>query len=338
MFNLKKITQLNWTKVASIGLVLGIIVSSILKNLTPNPATNLDPNQDQIEQRTIAFNYDGTQSSFENITYTGQPYSNPKQLGVYQVKSQKTIFEKVLKSAINKYQFELVSEFDQHQVYENPEYKLSANKLTEVITVYSDEPPAQKTNLDVQSATNTAQEILLALLPEQVAGSLQPLLKEAKYLQGEHHLEEVGLSSANIVHIPFAYTLEEYPVYFNDEIQPPISMMIDSNNTMIKTTVQLHDVDFSLAQTEKILSVIETVKNINDNYQGVFIEYTKDTPMPPKLNNISKGELREAQLEYRLNSETKTVTPYYRFSGLFEDGEGSAFKGILLTPATYNSL
>lgn len=309
----------SWITILGIILAVLLIISAILRVITPDTTPVQSPNWAQT-------NLNQTSSNFNQISFVGEEISVPENLNIYQARTtditQRTSTNLRLNFDAEPTQAPNVWRGTEYSVsvYED-EGKINVNS-TEIYQKDYGRPTQNQAKRDAQTFYD---KYLISL-------GLNRVDDNVRYLTRGENLAVVGENEAEIIMVPFGHQLEGFPVLYGNSLYQPVEIFVDGDGVK-KVSIFTQVVNFVENGSRKSLSVNEAVDKINNENLGSIISVGYTTPYNYSLENIASGELESAVLEYRTDSESGAVLPYYRFSGVLTDGDGYEFEGEIITPA-----
>ncbi len=312
-------SRTHWKVTLIFLIVLILLITGLIRVLTPPIANPV------IESPLIKTNFDDTTSDLSKITYTGNKLTPPEK-----IKIVKTTPGSNLATVGNTIITNLNLSKTEEGVWENDEWTLL---YIEIPGFYELIRKNQTNTLKIVSKTESiqvAQNFVSTTLQVQ---NLSYVDQYVEFFAGTEELEPTNEFKANIMRIPFSYTVDGYPVYVERQGALPITTMINSNNQVIKVTIRELPFTFSSIQEATPISVDQAVKNMNSKNVGSILSASnRGLATPDLVGNIS-GNLKSVIFEYRYDGASQAIYPFYRFFGSLKEANGESFNAELITPA-----
>jgi hypothetical protein len=324
--------KLAWYHYLIILAAVVLIISSIIRVLTPTP-TITNPNLSQS-------NYDNTTSIFSGARFVGQPIAIPKELGAYSLTQNKTQ-DSLLQQIITKYNLKQNPDYPQYwngQKYslfhdeERNRFLLSKNQDPNSVFVQNQNSnETQITPINTERATQEAISFL------ETNFSLQNLEANGDNIifgQATTQFYEIEEKDADLAIIPISYKLEGFPVLLNKSSNHPFEVTIDSKMEIFKVELAAFYPTFEKIGRGSTISIESAVQAINSNSGRASLVYAQsDTIDFFSTERFSSIILNKVRLEYRTDSTSETVLPFYRFVGVGRDKNNKSVELEIITPA-----
>jgi len=202
-------------------------------------------------------------------------------------------------------------------------YQLDSNQKPEFFT--GNKNPS--VNESIQSATQFLEK--LGILSNY---STSP--QDTKFfLFGTSHIEPIDQRGGNLVEINFTPKLNSLPIYKDSFYHPAVSILVGQNNTVVKA--QISPLNISVSEPIRdyyLLNKDELLINLN-SFPPQIIEAPINILISYKLEKYPEITINETSLEYRYNSVSKKLTPYYRLVGTFITNDKQKHSATFITPA-----
>lgn len=308
----------------SVVLILALISSIILRMITPQTIIVPEPVSENLTQNIV-----GGTTSFSNISFSGTtPNFSARALVLKKIQdTSPQLLEQEIVTKLNLKKSTLAANYwqndqDQSLTYDrfNQAYFLIISPITEITN-----PKLSQTELIAN-----AQSYLLELLSLE----LSPLTNQITYyLQPEEHPEETTYEQATAVKIPFAQTVDGIPLMFEGRAEVPFFVTLDMAGNVSTVSFTPNVITFQTLGEKNLISTDQAIDNINTKNQGTIISAGVETTIDIKLEDIVGGGLTSVSLEYRADSTTGYVLPYYRFAGTVYSADNNKYLVELITPA-----
>lgn len=313
-----------WLQWLGLGMVSFVLISSILRALTP--PIEILPTPD-----IITTNKDGSVSQLNNIEYTGPTTNFPQELRVAQSSPQEEFEEYILDQLTKKYS--LVERKNSPNYWIGPEYSLSKNKTENKYTLTLNSSAEKQTgSLSEEAVLQTAQKSINSLFPKM---ALTPVPHKSVLVQnlveGDHD-PLLEYSEAKIVVVPFTYMIDGYPVFYKNQDSFPFALAINTSYEIQKLEFNNFFIQLKTGNTLPLIPIETALENINNNQASIiyavdreYQDFSKDT--------VTSGKMTSVSLEYRLDETTNIAYPFYRFIGTLTNKNGTVLEAEIITPA-----
>jgi len=298
-----------------------IVLSAVLAIMTPK----------KIEVPETDFtttNKDGTSSQFEDIKFIGYSFEIPSELPIATIEDSELTPAHVEKQLIK--DFQLTPLENAANVMNGPKYSLTKDRRNGNYIFAKNEVPDEVKIVDLEQTLEVAQNFLEEYFPNL---ELTPLTLKTKYYKAGFHLVETTEDAAEVVEIPFTYSINNYPVMHAHEEEFPFKIMVYSDYQIQKVSFQPLFIKLNINQKAETISVYEAVDNINNNNKASIIAAYQDEFGELSMNNIQSGDLKSVVIEYRVDKELGIAYPFYRFKGKLKNKENIQLRAEVITPA-----
>jgi hypothetical protein len=308
-------------------VVIGVIVLAVgylFRWLTPDAAP---------AQPLSQSNYDNSQSTFENMVFTGTAPAIPSKLPVATATEVKRVNQEVELTLISKHRLQGFEKYT--GIWIGPEYNLTRTSSPELYVLTKkavEDATALESGISTEQAVRSATNYVSEVFKNEKFVSFPDRIRYFEI--GDHPHPEITESeeNANTIEISFGYKYGPYPVFFDKDYTFPVTIIVNSEYEIQKMTFQPYFMQFQEGQNFSTVTIQQALGNIMDG-KGALIKSTYDGHGNPLLSDITKGSLSTVYVEYRVDSDSKTLLPYYRFTGQLENNEGITFYGEVVTPA-----
>ena len=301
--------------------VVALLVAAVLRVITPQE-------EKIISSQFVTENYDGSQSSFKKVVFSGIPVILPEQLNIYSAINSPGLADQLALVLINEYQmvadpeipnywlgekFSLTkSNYDQNYVL-NGVHEQNENDLpiilTEAISVchnfYS------KYNIDAP------------LVPREDA---------ITYLNNSHEQGFVSPNEATYLHIPLTYELDGYPVFYQNKNSYPFFCRVDNFYELKRASFKDFFQEFQLVGQLKPVSIDQAVNNIKKGEASVISAQSQIAPIID-LDWIEEADLYRVEIDYRYDEKLRIAYPFYKFKAKLTNSGGINIEATIITPA-----
>ncbi len=313
---------LRWWVILLIVASIGILISAVIYALTPNT--------DQLPQP--GFTQETTQepeTKFEQLSYTGPQVSFAKEVIVYKVKEVSFSEGEIKQRLLETYNLEPYKSVN--DVWVGPDYSLHKPEGKAEFNLSLRSFVGNQTKIKTLAAINTAKNEVSKIFPD---SNLAPIEDKIEHLRGTYHLSPSSKENAEWIKIPFSYLIEDqYPVYYQKELRPVAEVFVGPKYEIRKLSIYAPFLYFEEYIQKNSISINQAVDNINQNKQTVIINALTSEHGTLDLDKIRSGELREADLEYRLDQNSGLLYPFYRFKGQLISQEGDKVFAQIITSA-----
>lgn len=296
-----------------------IIAATILRLLTP-------PKKELNKTEFMSTNKLGNQSQLKNISFTGTTPTIPQKFSLAQAQKETNLpdFETELTQKL-KLQLSPNSMTD----WVNDDYSLSKDDFNHLYILSKNDLQLSQNPIDQDQAMQAAQDFLKNNLTQ---FNLTVVKDAMQNLTGEIHYQETTADHAQLLLIPFAYQIDNYPVFYQHQEGYPIEIIVTNQYQVQKLIFQPLFLNFTVIDQLDSIPIEEAIKNINQNIASIIYteqQYHGDLA----IEEISSGELASVSLEYRYDEASSLVYPFYRFKGQIINKAGQKIIAEIITPA-----
>ena len=311
-----------WVLGLLIFIAVGLVVTIILRLLTPaQPIVS--------KTEFITENQAGGSSEFSNLRFTGTFTTAVTQLPPASIQPSQTTLDYVQSQLIQDYQ--LTQVVGLAGLWRGETHVLSYNDGADEYIFYPLFTPEEIILPDTNRAIEVAETFVQQTFPNLQLVSQRSAVK---YFGGLLELEATTRDKAVALEVPFAYTIENVPVYLGHASTAPITIMINSQYEIQKVTFQPNFIDLvPSTQKLRLIDLGQVLDNINSRNEASIIAAHSDTGEFFTLEEITSGELTDVQLEYRADFTTGLAYPFYRFSGELNTTDGYTIQAEIIAPA-----
>lgn len=324
--NLRVFARKNWLLLTLVGVGLLALLGFALRYTAQRlqTATPSLTNQGNVNQ---------TKTNYSNLTFTGDAPRIPEKMWVARVERFDQPDDQSLVTAlVKKYELQpsphvagiwngpsYSLEFDQSK----NEYRLSKN-LTAATGKAKTISPAS-----VNRLVSTAARAVKEIFPET---SYVPFPQQVEYLIADGLYEPSPIETATHIRVPFGLSYFEVPVLLNFSRSFPMTVALDAEGEITTLVAQPFSADFQPESQHFSLSVQEAIQQIQQGNASIIDSYSEQT-ITPDLKQIVRGEFSAAALEYRIDTKTNLLVPYYHFTGTLVNFDNDIFSAEVITPA-----
>lgn len=177
------------------------------------------------------------------------------------------------------------------------------------------------TPLNMEKTIEVASNFVLSNLK---ISNLKPQLSSIRIINygQEEYYEKDNFTSGSLYIIPFMQSIGDYDLISNNDYADAIEVWVGPEHQIVKAVI--NDVipsykELAVAKTisgEEIISAVEFG-------QGTIIFLDDASIGVPDVKKVTNIDLKEAKIEYRSYGSTEYIYPYLKFSGraLMEDGK-----------------
>ncbi|HAV15509.1 MAG TPA: hypothetical protein DCX25_04225 [Candidatus Pacebacteria bacterium] len=210
-------------------------------------------------------------------------------------------------------------------VWTNPstQEEISYSKVSRSVEYSRQGGSPSKTTFQLeQTFTNSIQnaEILLASLGFNTE-HLLPDRKNTLFFLETHDLEKADRIVANLASIPFIFSLNEYPVFFESTIAPTALAFVRSDGTIAKLKFSIVPPQPTQDKNITPLSMNQALENLRGG-KGTVVSSAIVGGNVLSLSALTEAVFDSVHIEYRFTSSDQTYIPYYRFGGTAKNAQG----------------
>lgn len=306
-----------------VGIVILLLVISLILRVISPPIIPIE--QSPTFTQSNIYNQ---QTTFNNIAFSGKAIEVPPQMTVGQAVSSTSTEATFLKSLEIGFQLEKLTQ--PANIWRGPDYSLS--KIP-VINRYTMSQRVGNTPATSIVNSEKAQATALALLQQYAPSSKIELVQShLTYLTNELDSEEASPDKATLLFLPYTYLIDGLPVFYQNQQEFPFEFMIDGNNTIIKFAFYPFFIQITPLQKQNTITIEQAIKNINAG-QGSLVRAEIADPAASDISQITSADLKTVTLEYRADTQSGYVYPFFRFSGDAKNKTGGLVTVEIITPA-----
>lgn len=328
---MKQKSHFKWIYLLLIFACLGIIVTAIIKVVTPQEDVVVESdfvNQSLTKQKT----------NFDNLSLRETNLSNnnpPQKLTVYKIqtnnKSPKQLANEVKQKLISKYK---LNQQKDSSLWIGTEYYLSYTAQNLQYSLSKQVTPDLTKTIDQNQAISVCNDFIQEVFPVQ-AQNFKPIENQVRFYKGKVQYQPATESQANWVKIPYSLSQTSYSLYLKNSAQLPISCLVNNSLQIHKFIFQEVFYQISPVQDLSTISLDQAMSNLNEHNKGAIIEVDQQNQvlMGFELDQIQSGSLKFSNIEYRLDPDKKIAYPFYRFSSTIVNDQNQSFSAQIITPA-----
>lgn len=323
MNNLLSFLNKNWLKVLVVFAVVGLIVTIVLRLITP--AAPVIP-----KTEFISTNQSGGVTDFSGINFTGSYTSVVTALAPAAVSPSQTTLDYIKNQLIENYQ--LAQVIGSPSLWTSDRYTLSYNEASDTYLFYTKtEPPKDVLLTSTNQGIETAKIFVSEAFPNL---ALTPQIDAIQYFGGGGEYEPTDRENANFMEIPFTYTIDGVPIYIGHEATAPVTVVVNNQLAVHKVRFQTSFFEFTPSELKlPLVSLATALENINTNNEASIISAYDESVGSFTLDQIKSGELKTVLLEYRVDLDAGLAYPFYRFAGELTNQDGQVIQAEIITPA-----
>jgi len=307
-----------------ISILLALLLSLVFNLLTPQ-------RQKVSRSEFVVTNYDNSNTTFRQVTYSGAAMELPEQLPVYQPASEQNA-EEIAQTIISNFQLTPLEKMEGY--WTSTDKALIKRSLENKYALYDYAAQNASDAATLRRAISSEQAIEVCDLFFQNASTatLLPAVDNIEYLSLSLEPQPVSPDQAQILIIPYSHSLDSYPLYYANENDFPFYCRV-TNQYQISQVV-FKDFFYSFAQVGQLdsISVDQAVRNIKDGQASIISAGSKIADVFD-LSWIKQAELTELKLVYRYDPDLRLAYPFYQFSGILTNNDGLNLRAIVITPA-----
>ncbi len=320
--------QSKWAKIILVLAIIAVVITTLINILMP-------PQKPKISDPSITDqNIVETTTFFQNISYSGEPISIEEELPLLEVKTQIITENKIEADLIEA--FNLTPYKDRNNVWVGPNYSMDKasvkDSTTYSLTVLKNQKP--KKRLRPTEAINKAERLVDALFPDH---KMSVFTQAILYFEGFNHLKPANKNNAQYADIPVLNMVyDKYPIYQSLETTYPVLIKINDQHDLNRLEITLPIKTYEEFATSETISLEQAVVNINNNVNSTIVSAYQEQHGALNLEQIVSGDLKSVMIEFREDPFKNVVYPFYKFSGLLVNDEGTELQASILTPAITN--
>lgn len=314
--------------VISVVVILLVIVASILRVLTPQ---TISVKQTAFTQQ----NKDLSQTKLHSVRFTGTQIDTPATLAIATPTQESQTTEAVITALIA--QYDLVAAPEVSEYWQSDEYELSKSTTSETYTFSRSYDPIVNISKKLpvankDQAIEHASRYLRQLIP---TAQLTPQPNAARAIEMSHEYIETTPELATAYEVPFAPTINNFPVFYEKESIFPFTVLIDSEDTVHKILFYPLFKTYTTLEEKTTISIEKAVQNIQAGTGSIIdVTYINEEL---QLSDLQDADLKTVSIEYREDDQQGLVYPFYRFTGKATTEANVSADIQIITPAIQTS-
>lgn len=314
--------QKRWYIILLITSIVAILITVVLRIITP---TTISLKKDEF----IRTNNDGSQTRFNNISFSGEIPVLKDTLPIVDIQPSNTSIEYLKQQLIDNHNLKSVENID--GLWKGDNYSLSYNEQDQNYLFYYNFPVKDSLITDKNKAIKVANDYV-----DQTFSQLPLYLQQdqIRKLSGLNEFIAADYGAYNLLEIPFTYLVEDIPLYTEHSNHAPLTILINSEYKVQKVIFE-PDFFFPVPRERffKLISLGDALDNINNKqYASIISAYEKETGVF-SLDEIVDGDLTSVQLEYRADLKNNIAYPFYHFSGELINQNNQKIQAEIIAPA-----
>lgn len=279
-------------------------------------------------------NKDGSQSIFLEVSYSGQQSEIPESFSINTYDIPNINFDEVKNNLISNLNLEANPNID--TIWANDEWYLNyqpeTNKyiLLNLIESENSHDEDLPIGFNREGLTNFAENEI-----NKIFSNLDLIIQTENidFWPNEHEfIEKTTIDRATLADIPFTYSIDGFPLFYQKEASFPFKLTVFSNLTFGKMTYFPFSIEPQVIGNRKSLSVDQAIENIRSNKFASIISNAQERGTELKIDTILSVNFETYSIEYRVDEEQGLIYPFYRFSGNAETTNDNLWVEVL-TPA-----
>lgn len=119
-------------------------------------------------------------------------------------------------------------------------------------------------------------------------------------------------SDYNLIEIPFAQSVNDFPLLFGTNFIFPVQILIGNNYTIVRAIVTSQPITFSQTSSQDHNTISESqVKILISKGQFQIIDAFSPQPIPVLPSQIPDITIDKVEIQYRLNDKEGLIIPYF---------------------------
>lgn len=314
--------QLNWVQKLLVIVIILLAGAGIFRILTPTQA--------EVQTAILSTTTSGP-AKFQNINYEGNYPAVPPQLSTATMEYT-NISDSLTKNMFTA--FSIQSQESTRNVWRGAEYEVI--KTDEPLMYNVSRITLPPTTLTMPGGFNQQQAITEAnkIIDGMYGSNPKPTLMASKIQTLGPEGDEVvdGGSTENFIVIPYTYTLDDVPIFVDHDNTYAASIILDTSYSLQKASFRPYSITTSNKKNFPTIDPATAVGEINQN-NAAIVFYQYKGPNAADFSNINSGTLNTTAIEYRADTSTNTIVPYYKFTGNIQNAAGYAITSDIITPA-----
>lgn len=158
-----------------------------------------------------------------------------------------------------------------------------------------------------------------------------PQINQTLYFAGYPELSPTTISQATTTSIPFYFELDGFPVQYNNQPHRPSVVWVNSQNEVTKASVTPFNLTPSPLTTAATIPISQLNTSLNNPQTLITSLVTNEGVVDNASINTLSVQLIE--VEYRYDSTTNLITPFYRLVGVAKLINNEFVEVEIITPA-----
>lgn len=301
------------------GMGLLVIIFRLL--IPPQTPVSLTP--------ALLANRDDLPITLTNIRFAGPTPALPTSLPIIAVKSTLLSSTQVLSALANNWSFQLVP--GTNNSWQADRTLLDHNPGTNLWTLTFEQTDYNSALVSPDLATQLFDSAIKKYLGFFNTNLLRQNQNPTYLIGNLEYSPTTNRNQANAVALTADYILEDIPIKYENSdhglIEAIVAPEMVAKITFIPLVIELGD-----KAKSPLLTLTQALNAINAGHAAI-IAYQTTSVESVKFEDIRSGTLNEVVIEYRIDSDTDQLIPFYRFSGTLTDAESNTLDVQLITPA-----
>lgn len=302
-------------------IAVGFVIFSVAKN-PPSP-------QQKAPAAPSIPSIGDAKSSIHEFVFVGDVIKPPETLKIYTLESQPQSGAQFASSIAEQLgvpasAFENVWRNDEtHEV-------VTFSKVTNK-TQYKMEVAPSKQTFAGNQLDKAAQNATAFLAKLGFDKTITPQLTHVTFFESNEELTTATKTTANIASIPFQFSLDAFPVFFNSDAVPFATVWVTADGSVEKaefSTVPPKAISSTTAKTLTIPQALERLKNGSGSVISVQL-----IGQTLRLDELATASLERVNIEYRYTASDTLYYPYFHFIGTAKTVNGETIGVEIITPA-----
>lgn len=279
-------------------------------------------------------NKDGTSSIFLDVKYSGSKITIPKKLSIAVSETVKTRPSKI--TDLIKDTLKLLPKENIENIWENNQWYLNfqehQNRYILLDKLKGDVIKEEPTSIgfNEKSLIEFANQQRRQFLPNLDISIQRDAIV---YWPNEHeYTNATTIDKATIVVIPFAFTIDSYPISYEKETDPPFEFTIENDLSFRKMVYFPHIIKPKIIGTKNSITIEEALINIKERNISSIISFYQEKGTPLKIERIKSADFKSVSIEYRIDNSQNLIYPFFKFKGTAVT-ENDLLKVEVITPA-----
>ena len=287
-----------------------LLIGNIIIRTIFFPNLNINPSQYQF------VNKDGSSTVFLDIKYSGSDINIPESLSIAQNLETSSRFSTITDSIKNN--LNLVAHPEVKNLWTSDgwyfNYQESSNHY--ILLNTSEDIKNKKTlttGFNKNDLLNFSRQQKNVFFP-----NLEIVIQEndIKFKPSAHeYIVLTTIDKGTVALVPFAYSINNYPIFYEKDVNSPFEFMIESDLTFRKMTYFPQSLNYEKIGEKNSITIEQALDNIKEKKISSIIAFYQELGTPLKIEEIKSADFKSVSIEYRVDSTQNLIYPFFKFEG-----------------------